>query len=49
LLSGSQVAPTAEALMRSRYTAYSFKNVGYILKTISGRVKMYESGSFENA
>jgi SEC-C motif domain protein len=29
-LSGNAVAPTAEALMRSRYTAYSQSNVDYL-------------------
>jgi SEC-C motif-containing protein len=32
-LSGKQSAPTAEALMRSRYTAYVLKNVDYLVKT----------------
>jgi SEC-C motif-containing protein len=32
-LSGKQGAPTAEALMRSRYTAYVLKNVDYLVKT----------------
>ena len=30
-LRGSDAAPTAEALMRSRYTAYSEKNAAYLL------------------
>ncbi len=30
---GSETAPTAEALMRSRYTAYTLQNEAYILKT----------------
>ena len=33
LISGKRTAITAEALMRSRYTAYVVKNVGYLLKT----------------
>lgn len=33
LLAGRAVAPTAEALMRSRYTAYSFKNEDYLKAT----------------
>ena len=32
-LSGKQSAPTAEALMRSRYTAYVLKNVDYLVET----------------
>ena len=33
LIAGDQYAHTAEALMRSRYTAYVIKNVDYLLKT----------------
>lgn len=33
LLSGDQVATTAEALMRSRYTAYVEKNFDYLIET----------------
>ena len=32
-LEGHAVPPTAEALMRSRYTAYSLKNEGYLKAT----------------
>jgi SEC-C motif-containing protein len=32
-LSGQKSAPTAEALMRSRYTAYVLKNVDYLVQT----------------
>ena len=32
-LSGTQKAPTAEALMRSRYSAYAEHNIDYIIKT----------------
>ncbi|MEI7851943.1 MAG: YchJ family protein [Kiritimatiellales bacterium] len=32
-LSGKKSAPTAEALMRSRYTAYVLKNVDYLVET----------------
>lgn len=32
-LSGNQVAPTAEALMRSRYSAYATQNMEYIEQT----------------
>jgi SEC-C motif domain protein len=33
-ISGSASAPTAEALMRSRYTAYSQGNVNYLVATL---------------
>lgn len=33
---GSTAAPTAESLMRSRYTAYSRANINYIEKTMRG-------------
>ncbi|ODS41860.1 MAG: hypothetical protein MSIBF_00405 [Candidatus Altiarchaeales archaeon IMC4] len=33
LLSGEHAAPTAEALMRSRYTAFAVRNVGYLLQS----------------
>ena len=32
-IQGKRPAPTAEALMRSRYTAYCTKNINYLLKT----------------
>ncbi len=32
-IEGKQHAPTAEALMRSRYSAYAMKKADYILKT----------------
>lgn len=32
-LSGQKTAPTAEALMRSRYCAYVQKNIDYLVKT----------------
>ncbi|MEM6717576.1 MAG: YchJ family protein [Cyanobacteria bacterium P01_C01_bin.147] len=32
-LSGQKAAPTAEALMRSRYTAYCTRNIDYLLAT----------------
>ena len=35
-ISGIKPAPTALALMRSRYTAYSQANVSYISKTMTG-------------
>src|SRR5438552_688094 len=36
-LSGIAQAPTPEALMRSRYTAYSKANIDYIAHTMQGR------------
>ncbi len=36
-LKGSKDAPTAEALMRSRYSAYVTANVAYIGNTLSKR------------
>jgi SEC-C motif-containing protein len=38
-LSGERPAPTAEALMRSRYSAYALKNVKYILETCDDRAR----------
>jgi SEC-C motif-containing protein len=35
-LSGAKTAPTAEALMRSRYTAYSLSDIDYISRTMRG-------------
>jgi len=32
-IEGQETAPTAEALMRSRYTAYTLQNEPYLLKT----------------
>ncbi len=32
-VSGESAAPTAEALMRSRYTAYALQNADYLLRT----------------
>lgn len=36
-ISGEKSAPTAEALMRSRYTAYTKSELGYIERTMKGR------------
>jgi SEC-C motif-containing protein len=33
-LTGNAVAPTAEALMRSRYSAFCFHNSGYLIQTL---------------
>lgn len=35
-IQGEQSAPTAESLMRSRYTAYTQGNIDYIAKTMRG-------------
>jgi len=35
-ISGKAKAPTAEALMRSRYTAYALHDIDYALKTLNG-------------
>src|SRR5579871_5773461 len=35
-LTGNKDAPTPEALMRSRYTAYALQNYGYIENTMKG-------------
>lgn len=35
-ISGMAAAPTPEALMRSRYTAYSLGNTDYIARTMGG-------------
>jgi len=35
-IAGLAHAPTPEALMRSRYTAYSMANIDYIARTMSG-------------
>jgi SEC-C motif-containing protein len=33
IISGARAAPTAEALMRSRYTAYALKNAEYVVQS----------------
>ncbi len=38
-IEGTQLPPTPEALMRSRYSAYTKANVGYIAKTMQGEVR----------
>ncbi|MFA7383516.1 MAG: YchJ family metal-binding protein [Desulfurivibrionaceae bacterium] len=38
-LEGSQLAPTAEALMRSRYTAFAVQNVPYLLRSWHRRTR----------
>ncbi|MBF0117871.1 MAG: YchJ family protein [Desulfobacterales bacterium] len=39
LISGQKHAENAEALLRSRYTAYTLSDVGYLLKTIHPKKK----------
>ncbi len=36
-IEGTESAPTAEALMRSRYSAYSLANTNYIQRTMRGK------------
>ena len=36
-INGPSLPPTPEALMRSRYTAYTQANIGYIIKTMKGK------------
>jgi len=43
-IKGTYYAPTAEALMRSRYTAYVVKNVDYILDTCLNKENMNIDG-----
>lgn len=40
-IQGTSLPPTPEALMRSRYTAYSQANIGYIIKTMKGKASKY--------
>ncbi|WP_374339267.1 YchJ family protein [Leeia sp.] len=42
ILSGQQTAPTAEALMRSRYTAYVLKDVHWLLASWHSRTRPAE-------
>ncbi|MBV5280033.1 MAG: hypothetical protein J0651_01830, partial [Actinobacteria bacterium] len=44
-ISGVKPAPTAEALMRSRYTAYTRKEVDYIVRTTHPDQRKQESES----
>ena len=46
-IDGNNLPPTPEALMRSRYTAYSQANIDYIAATMRG--KAAENFSFEEA
>jgi SEC-C motif-containing protein len=39
-ISGQKSAPTAEALMRSRYAAYATANIDYIARTMRGRASV---------
>lgn len=42
-LSGQMNAPTAEALMRSRYSAYAIHNADYLWETTALKMRKYHS------
>ncbi|MGQ2982366.1 YchJ family protein [Flavobacterium sp.] len=44
-ISGLKNAPTAEALMRSRYSAYAVHNAGYLWETTAPAMRKYHSKS----
>ena len=45
-IEGADSPPTPEALMRSRYTAYTQANIGYIIKTMKGKAaKRFDASS----
>ncbi|WP_294820513.1 YchJ family metal-binding protein [uncultured Flavobacterium sp.] len=44
-LAGKAHAPTAEALMRSRYSAYALQNAGYLWETTAPAMRKYHSKS----
>lgn len=39
-ISGEKAAPTAEALMRSRYSAYAFQEIDYLRETLSAEAQV---------
>jgi SEC-C motif-containing protein len=48
-ISGATSAPTAEALMRSRYTAYTMANIAYIEATMRGQAALnYDAKAAED-
>lgn len=48
-LSGNKKPKTAEALMRSRYSAYAMANVDYIIRTThQSKVTFHDAKSIEN-
>jgi SEC-C motif-containing protein len=42
-ISGQKNAPTAEALMRSRYSAYAVHNADYLWETTAPKMRKYHS------
>ncbi|AWH83752.1 hypothetical protein HYN59_00865 [Flavobacterium album] len=44
-ISGKNNAPTAEALMRSRYSAYALHNADYLWETTAPKIRKYHSKS----
>ncbi|MCW4469056.1 YchJ family metal-binding protein [Flavobacterium sp. MFBS3-15] len=44
-ISGQQNAPTAETLMRSRYSAYAVHDAGYLWETTAPKMRKYYSKS----
>ncbi len=44
-ISGSRNAPTAEALMRSRYSAYAVHNAEYLWETTAQKMRKHHSKS----
>jgi SEC-C motif-containing protein len=42
-IKGTAKAPTAEALMRSRYSAYAVHNANYLYKTTAPKMRKYHS------
>lgn len=43
LILGKQAAPTAEALMRSRYTAYATQQAGYLIATTAAVTRKFHN------
>lgn len=44
-ITGKKMAPEAEALMRSRYSAYVIHNADYLWKTTAAKTRKYHSKS----
>jgi SEC-C motif-containing protein len=42
-INGSEIAPTAESLMRSRYSAYAVHNAGYLVATTHTSTRRYHN------
>ncbi|MEO8401794.1 MAG: YchJ family protein [Gammaproteobacteria bacterium] len=48
-IQGDEPAPTPEALMRSRYTAYTLSDINYIARTMKGpAIKNFDKDEAEN-